>query len=113
MWDAAVGRGGDLEDRIKGCRMERQRIDALPRESEDLNALTAFVANASRGMSLAVSIDGPARAAFERAREFYHLRQGQMNLSCASCHEQSAGKRLLAGIISPGQGNAVPAHRLG
>jgi sulfur-oxidizing protein SoxA len=35
-----------------------------------------------------------------------------MNLSCASCHEQSAGKRLLAEIISQGQGNAFPAYRL-
>ena len=111
-WDAASTRVVDLEDRINGCRVGQQRVDALPRESEDLNALSAYVANASRGMALAVSIEGSAQAAFERARAFYHLRQGQMNLSCASCHEQSVGKRLLAETISQGHGNAFPAYRL-
>jgi sulfur-oxidizing protein SoxA len=35
-----------------------------------------------------------------------------MNLSCAQCHDQSWGKRLLAETISQGHGNAYPAYRL-
>ena len=35
-----------------------------------------------------------------------------MNLACASCHEQNAGKRLLAETISEGHSNAFPAYRL-
>ena len=111
-WSAGDDRVVDLEDRINGCRVERQKRAALARESEDLNALTAYVAAQSRGMPVNVSVDSAARAAFERARTFYHERRGQMNLACASCHEQNAGKQLLAETISEGHGNAFPAYRL-
>jgi sulfur-oxidizing protein SoxA len=63
-------------------------------------------------MPTAVSIDGPARASFERGRAFYTMRHGQMNLSCAQCHDQNWGKRLYAETISQGHGNAFPAYRL-
>ncbi len=35
-----------------------------------------------------------------------------MNLSCANCHDDNSGKRLLAETISQGHGNAWPAYRL-
>lgn len=111
-WSNAAGRVVDLEETINGCRVERQKRPPLARESEDLNALTAFVATQSRGMPVSVQVDGQAQAAFERARAFYHERRGQMNLACASCHEQNAGKRLLVETISEGHGNAFPAYRL-
>ena len=58
------------------------------------------------------SIDGPARAAFERGREFYARRHGQMNLACTHCHDQNWGKRLLGETISQGHGTGFPAYRL-
>ena len=110
--DAGTGRVLDLEARIDDCRTRRQQASALPRESDDLLALTAYVAYQSRGMPLAVAIDGPARAAFERGRAFFGERHGQMNLSCAHCHDRNWGKRLLVETISQGHGNAFPAYRL-
>ena len=74
--------------------------------------MTAFVAHQSRGLALDVAIDGPARAHFERGRDFYYRRIGQMNLSCAQCHEQNWGRRLLTETISQGQPNAYPVYRL-
>ena len=111
-YDAASGAVFDLEARINDCRVRRQRQAALPRESDDLLGLTAYVANQSRGLPLSVSIDGPARATFERGRDFYNTRHGQMNLSCAQCHDQHWGKRLYAETISQGHGNAFPAYKL-
>ena len=111
-WNTDAARVFDLEDQINACRVERQGRSALPRDSEDLNALTAYVATQSRGMPVNVAVGGPAQAAFERARAFYHERRGQMNLACANCHEQNAGKRLLVETISEGHGNAFPAYRL-
>ena len=78
---------------IAACAGSRRA--ALARESEELLSLTAYVAFQSRGIPLAVTIDGPARAAFERGRAFYEARHGQMNLACAQCHDQNWGKRLL------------------
>ncbi len=111
-WDTAAAAMLDLEGRIDRCRTQRQQGAPLPRESEDLLALAAYVALQSRGMPVAVTIDGPARAAFERGRTFYLQRHGQMNLACTQCHDQNWGKRLLVETISQGHGNAFPAYRL-
>jgi sulfur-oxidizing protein SoxA len=111
-FDAAAGTVLDLEARINDCRTRRQQAPALARESEDLLALTAFVAYQSRGVPLAASIDGPARAAFERGRELYFARHGQMNIACTQCHDQNWGKRLLGETISQGHPTAFPGYRL-
>src|SRR5262249_10067288 len=57
-------------------------------------------------------IDGPAKAHFEAGEASYRLRRGQMNLSCAHCHEANRGKRLLSETISQGQPNGYPADRM-
>ena len=98
------------ESAIAACAGNRRPPWA--RESEELLSLTAYVALQSRGVPLAVTIDGPARAAFERGRAFYEARHGQMNLACAQCHDQNWGKRLLSETVSQGHGNAFPAYRL-
>lgn len=109
---AASGGVLDLEARINDCRTRRQGLGRLERESDDLLGLTAYVAYQSRGMPMATKIDGPARAAFERGREFYYTRHGQMNLSCAQCHDQNWGRRLYTETLSQGHGNAFPAYKL-
>ncbi len=111
-YDATAGSVLDLEARINDCRVRRQKLAPLPHESDDLLGLAAYVARQSRGMPLAVAIDGPARSAFDRGREFYFARHGQMNLSCAQCHDQNWGKRLYSETISQGHGNAFPAYKL-
>ena len=111
-YDSRAGRMLDLEAKINDCRVRRQGQDGLERESDDLLGLTAYVARQSRGLALSVKIDGPAGAAFQRGREFYYRRHGQMNMSCAQCHEQNWGKRLFAETLSQGHGNAFPAYKL-
>jgi L-cysteine S-thiosulfotransferase len=110
--DRASGKLLDLEARIDDCRTRRQGAAAYARESEDLLALTAYVAHQSQGLPVAVAIDGPAHAFFERGRAFYYQRHGQMNLACADCHERNWGRRLLNETISQGHGNGFPAYRL-
>jgi sulfur-oxidizing protein SoxA len=97
---------------IDRCRTQRQAAATLVRESDDLLALTAFVAYQSRGLPLAESIEGPARDTFDRGRAFYTQRHGQMNLACTQCHDENWGKRLLIETISQGHPNAFPAYRL-
>lgn len=110
--DPASGRIVNLEGRIQQCRAGRQRAAALAYESEDLLALTALVAHQSRGQPLAVSIEGPARQAFELGQRLYGERQGQLNLACSQCHVDNRGKKLRAESISQGHPNGYPAYRL-
>lgn len=102
----------NLEHRINDCRVRRQRLAPLAWESEGLLALTAFVAHQSRGMPLEVSVDGPAREWFERGRDLYALRQGQLNLACRHCHQQNVGRKLRGETVSQGHPVGYPAYRL-
>ena len=110
--DKASGKLVNLEERINLCRIGRMAAEPLRYESEELLALTAYVARQSLGLPIAARIDGAARARFEAGRASYHLRRGQMNLSCAHCHDAQWGKRLLAETISQGHPNAYPAYRM-
>src|SRR5262245_19387069 len=107
-YNAAAKGVEDLDARINRCRTEKQGAVPWARESEELLSLSAFVSYQSRGLPLAVSIEGPARETFDRGNAFYHARHGQMNLSCAQCHDQNWGKRLLVENLSQGHGNAFP-----
>jgi sulfur-oxidizing protein SoxA len=110
--DAESGRLVNLEGRINLCRTRRVGAEPFKYESEELLAMTAYVARQSKGMPMAASVDGPAKAHFEAGEVAYRLRRGQMNLSCAHCHEANWGKRLLSETISQGQPNAYPAYRM-
>jgi sulfur-oxidizing protein SoxA len=110
--DAGGGELLNLEGRINQCRVQQQGADTWRYESEELLSLTAYVAHQSRGMPVNVQINEANRVNFERGRDIYYRRQGQMNLACTHCHERNAGRKLLADTISEGHGNAYPVYRL-
>jgi len=111
-YDAEAGRLLDLEARIEQCRTVRARKPPFGRESEDLLALATFVSFQSRGLPLQASIDGPARASFDRGEAFYQQRHGQLNIACTQCHDENFGKRLWTETLSQGHPTAFPAYRL-
>jgi sulfur-oxidizing protein SoxA len=111
-----VDRSGDglinLEGRIRQCREVRQHAAPLRYESEELLGLTAFIRMQSRGMSPAIAVNDGNRVYFERGRDFYYRRVGQMNLACVHCHQDNWGRKLGPETISQGHGNPYPAYRL-
>lgn len=106
------GRLLNLEGRINLCRTAHQQAGPFADESDELLSLTAFIARQSLGMPIAVETGGAAAPFYEAGRAFYHRRQGQMNLSCAQCHDANAGRSLRGDTISYGLGNGYPAYRL-
>ena len=101
----------NLEQQINQCRTMRMQAPAYAYESEALLALTTFVVWQSRGLPVAVRIDGPAQPFFEAGRAFYEQRRGQLDMACTHCHEQYAGQRLRGDVISQGQINGFPIYR--
>ncbi len=110
--DAGAARLVNLGGRINLCRSRNQQAEALGHESDDLLGLTAYVGYQSRGAPFAVTLDLQNRRNFERGRELYFTRIGQMNLACTHCHDRNWGKHLLGDTISQGHGNAYPLYRL-
>jgi sulfur-oxidizing protein SoxA len=116
-FDAKKGRAVDLEDRIDACHVENQSIEnqnarRFRRESRELVSLTAYVAAQSRGMPISPPDDPRLAAVREQGREIFHLRQGQLNLSCSQCHDDNWGKRLAGAAIPQGHPTGYPVYRL-
>ena len=102
----------DLEGRINLCRTTNQQAAPLPAESRELLALAAFVAHQSRGQPIAPP-DDPRLAPFlDRGAAIWALRQGQLNLSCATCHDDNAGKKLAGVTIPEAHPTGYPVYRL-
>jgi sulfur-oxidizing protein SoxA len=111
-FDAARGRPVNLEQRINSCRTDRQQAAPLAFESRDMLALTAYVGLQSRGMPLAVQIDERTKPFLEAGRSTFFRRQGQINLSCAQCHDDNSGKRLAGSVIPQAHPTGYPLYRL-
>ena len=111
-FDATLARPLDLEQRINRCRSEHQRAEPLAWESEDLLALTAFVARQSRGLPIAVPIGLESRPFLDLGKELFRQREGQLNLSCGQCHDDNWGKRLAGSVIPQGHPTGYPIYRL-
>jgi len=59
--------------------------------------LQAFIANQTKEAEKKVNIkiqSKEAAEAYERGKEAYYTQRGYLNLSCATCHVQGAGKRV-------------------
>ena len=109
-FDKALGRPVDLEQRINLCRANHQRATPLAYESRDLLALTAFVAQQSRGV--AIEADPQLEPFIAKGRELFIQRQGQLNLGCANCHDDNWDKRLAGSAITQGHPTGYPIYRL-
>jgi sulfur-oxidizing protein SoxA len=102
----------DLEGRINLCRTGQQQADALPAESQDLLALSAYVTHASRGLPIAPPDDPRLAKVRDAGRALFTRREGQLNLSCANCHDDNAGNSLAGATIPQGHPTAYPVYRL-
>jgi sulfur-oxidizing protein SoxA len=101
-----------LEGQINACRVNTQQAPKLAYESKELLALTALVAFQSKGMPISVQKTTLNSPFLNQGQDWFNKRMGQLNLSCAQCHEDRAGLRLGGSLIPQGHPNAYPIYRL-
>ena len=101
-----------LEQVINLCRETAMGAKPYKWESRDMLGITAFIRMQSRGARVNVDVDGPAAKAFERGKELYYTRVGQLDMSCAHCHEDNYGNYIRADMLSQGNINGFPLYRL-
>jgi L-cysteine S-thiosulfotransferase len=111
-FDAARGRPVDLEERVNICRAEKQQATPLAFESKELLALAAYVGRQSRGMPIDIADDARMRPFLQAGRDMFTERQGQLNLSCAQCHDDNWGQKLAGAPIPQGHPTGYPLYRL-
>ena len=101
-----------LEGQINQCRTSRQEVPALAYESKELLALTTFVATQSKGLPIAIQETPQNKKDLQQGRQFFNQRMGQLNLSCAQCHQDRAGLKLGGSLIPQGHPTAYPIYRI-
>jgi sulfur-oxidizing protein SoxA len=111
-FSAALKRPVDLEQRINLSRTTDQKADGFTLESKELLALTAYVARQSRGMPESVEETAETRPFIEAGRALFERREGQLNLSCAQCHDDNWGKKLSGSVIPQAEPTGYPIYRL-
>jgi sulfur-oxidizing protein SoxA len=111
-FDKTLGRPVTLEQRINFERTGRQQATALAYESHDLLALSAFVADQSRGMPITADDDPELKPFVEQGRALFMQREGQLNLACTNCHNDNFDKKLAGSPITQAQPTGYPEYRL-
>ena len=112
VFDKALGRPVDLEQRINSCRTNHQQASPLAYENRDLLALTAFVARQSQGVAIETGSAPQLEPFIAKGRELFMQRQGQLNLGCANCHDENWDKRLAGSAITQAHPTGYPLYRL-
>jgi sulfur-oxidizing protein SoxA len=109
-FDTATGQVKTLELEINECR-EKNGEKPLGYKKGPIASISAYMAYTSRGNMFDVKIPGDdprAMAAYEKGKEFYYSKRGQLNFSCADCHVGNSGMMIRADRLSPALGH--PTH---
>ena len=101
-----------MEDLVNECRTDRMEAEPWKWSGGQMTAMTALIGLQSRGMPMSVAYDGEAAQFWERGKEIYYARVGQLDMACANCHEDNYGVMIRADHLSQGQINGFPTYRL-
>lgn len=107
----SAGKPQSLEHYINGCRTENMKAEPWKWESNQMLGMTAYIGLQSRGMPIAVKTDGKYKEFYERGKKMYYTPVGQLDMSCAGCHENYSGKMIRADHLSQGHINGFPTYR--
>jgi sulfur-oxidizing protein SoxA len=111
-FDAASGGPVDLEARINSERRSRQGAPPWRFESDELLALSAYVARQSRGEPIAPPADESVSSRSLPQAAICSI-AGRASSTCpALCHDDNWGKRLAGNIVPQGHPTGYPIYRL-
>ena len=113
-WDVDTKQVRTLEVDINECLKRNGEAEYKDLEKGSMANVAAYLKSLSAGQKVDLDLSNPdAVAAYEKGKQFYWARRGQLNFACSTCHVDQVGKKLRGNIISPGLGHGVgwPAYR--
>jgi sulfur-oxidizing protein SoxA len=104
-----------LSDQVNVCRTQRLQRPAWGLDAPEMLSLTLALQQAADGRAwqpISPS-DGPlAQRLLSQGEALFTTRLGQLNLSCAQCHNALAGRRLGGAVIPQAHPTGYPLYRL-
>ena len=104
-----------FENAINDCLKANEEPE-MKYGSREMGLLTAHAKSLSDGSKVDVKVKGKgALAAYEKGKQYYYERRGQLNFNCGTCHVNNPGKRTRSEQLSmlPGQASHFPVFRDG
>ena len=113
-FDTKTGKVVTLEGAINACRQANGE-EPLGWKKGALADISAYMAYTSRGNVFDIKVPDDPRAvdAYNKGRQFFYAKRGQLNMACADCHVYNAGNRIRADLLSPALGHLThfPVYR--
>lgn len=113
-FNSDTGQIDTLESAINDCRKAAGE-KPLKYKRGDIAALTAYMANESRGNIFDIKVPNDPRALehYNRGKKHFYMKRGQLNLACADCHMHYSGNNIRADRLSPALGHLThfPVYR--
>ena len=108
-WDKEKSMVMTLPYAINNC-LKANGEKTLSYKVGKINDILSYIAFESRGKTINVIVpsDEPkAVEAYNKGKQFWLARRGELNMSCAACHAQNAGLKLRDNILSPALGHTT------
>ena len=105
-WNEKAGKFDTLENEINTCRVANGEGKMGTGKGKHAH-ITAYLTTAAEGQKINVIVpegNTKALAAYNQGKTFFYAKRGQLNLSCANCHVDSAGQRIRGNTLSPALG---------
>lgn len=113
-FDTASGEVKTLELEINECRKANGE-KPLKWKRGPIADISAYMASTSTGNTFNITIpdDPRALAAYQRGKNHFYMKRGQLNLACADCHMFYSGNKIRADLLSPALGHLThfPVYR--
>jgi len=113
-FDSKSGKIITLEGAINACRKAAGE-KPLKYKKGAMAAMTAYMAYESRGQIFDIKVPDDQRALdqYNRGKQHFYQKRGQLNLACADCHMHYAGNNIRADRLSPALGHLThfPVYR--
>jgi len=105
-WNSAKSKVETLEKAVLDCN-KANGGKKMKSGKGKLAHITSYLTTLAEGQVINVIVpegDAKALAAYNQGKNEFYAKRGQLNLSCANCHVDSAGKRIRGNTLSPALG---------
>ena len=109
-YDAKAGKVRTLVKDIHAC-LKKKGVDAkkagIKTKKGKITAIMAYMAYTSRGKkgNVVVPNDKKALAIYKLGKTHFYAKRGQLNFSCADCHQYSSGMMARGNLLSAALGH--------